>query len=146
MPDLNSRNAGKYLVLSEDERAKGFVRPLRTAYVHVGIPGPTYDLVDLSDEQRERYGDTYAKWEPFPSARHGDGSAVIGRYWTQEQLDSIGKGCGTVTTMGLAIAETYAREPAFYGATFCVHCSMHRPVGKDGEFIWDDGSGQRVGT
>jgi hypothetical protein len=77
-----------YLVLSDDERAKGFVRPVRTTYVH-----------DV---------------------------------------------CGSTTTMGLAIAETYARNPSFYGATYCVQCQMHRPVGADGEFTWPDGS--RVGT
>lgn len=82
--------AETYLVLSDEDRAKGFVRPLRTAYIHTV--------------------------------------------------------CGTVTTMGRAIAETYARDPKFYGATFCVHCSKHRPVGEDGEFVWDDGSGQKVGT
>ncbi len=52
--------------------------------------------------------------------------------------------CGTSTTMGKAIAETYARRPSFYGSTYCVACSMHRPVGADGEFIWEDGS--KVGT
>lgn len=52
--------------------------------------------------------------------------------------------CGAATRMGLAIAETYARDPSFYGATFCVGCSKHRPVGADGEFVWDDGS--KVGT
>lgn len=52
--------------------------------------------------------------------------------------------CGTVTTMDRKIAETYAREPFFYGATYCVRCSMHRPVGAEGEFVWDDGS--KVGT
>lgn len=46
--------------------------------------------------------------------------------------------CGKVTTMGEAIARTYARDPAFYGATFCAHCQMHRPVGEDGEFYWCD--------
>lgn len=87
-----------YLVLSEDERAKGFVRPVRRSYVHVGIAG-----------------------------------------------DQVGKGCGTLTTMGQAIAETYAREPHFYGATFCCGCHTHLPVGKDGEFVWD-GTNVRVGT
>ena len=77
-----------YLVLSDAERAKGFVRPVRTSYRHLT--------------------------------------------------------CGTVTTMGTALAETYARQPTFYGATFCVSCSMHRPVGPDGEFVWLDGS--KVGT
>ena len=33
-----------YLVLSEEERAKGFVRPVRTSYRHVGIAGPQYEL------------------------------------------------------------------------------------------------------
>lgn len=70
--------AGAYLVLSEQERAKGFVRPVRTSYRH----------------------DT----------------------------------CGAVTTMSRALAETYAREPGFYGATFCVKCQRHAPVR---EFRWD---------
>lgn len=75
-----------YLVLSEEERAKGFIRPVRYAYVH----------------------DT----------------------------------CGSVTIMGDALAETYARDPAFYGATYCCQCQMHRPVA---EFTWDD-DGQVVGS
>lgn len=79
-----------YLVLSDDEREKGFVRPVRHSYVHLT--------------------------------------------------------CGSVTRMGQALAETYARDPSFYGATYCVRCDMHRPVGEDGEFVWDDGSGQKVGT
>lgn len=77
-----------YLVLSDEERAKGFVRPVRHTYVH----------------------------EP----------------------------CGVATTMGKALAETYARQPDFYGATFCVGCQMHKPVGEHGEFVWDDGT--KVGT
>jgi hypothetical protein len=54
-------------------------------------------------------------------------------------------GCGALTTMSLVIAETYARNPDFYGSTYCVGCKMHRPVGADGEFVWD-GSDERVGT
>jgi hypothetical protein len=69
-----------YLVLSEAERAKGFVRPVRESYQHLT--------------------------------------------------------CGGVTTMGLAIAETYARDPSFYGGTFCATCRAHYPVGADGEFVW----------
>lgn len=79
-----------YLVLSDEERAKGFVRPVRREYIHLT--------------------------------------------------------CGAVTTMGQAIAETYAREPAFYGATYCVSCGMHKAVGEHGEFVWDDGVGSKVGT
>ena len=52
--------------------------------------------------------------------------------------------CGTVTTMGRAIAETYAANPSFYGGTFCVKCHDHYPVGVDGEFTWLDGT--KVGT
>jgi|ERR1041384_1129430 hypothetical protein len=78
-----------YLVLSDEERAQGFVRPLRFGYLHLT--------------------------------------------------------CGTVTLMGQAIAETYARNPGFYGATYCVHCQKHRPVGADGEFVWD-GTDVKVGT
>jgi hypothetical protein len=53
--------------------------------------------------------------------------------------------CGTVTTMSRRLAETYARDPGFYGATYCVACQMHRPVGVAGEFVWD-GTDQKVGS
>lgn len=76
-----------YLVLSKAERAKGFVRPLRSAYVHQG-------------------------------------------------------GCGAVTTMNQVLSETYARDPGFYGGTYCVGCRMHRPVA---EFVWD-ADGEVVGS
>lgn len=82
-----------YLVLSDAERAKGFVRPVRDRYQH---------LV-----------------------------------------------CGTVTTMGRALAETYARQPTFYGATYCVSCRQHCAVGEDGEFVWierEGSTGPKVGT
>lgn len=42
-------------------------------------------------------------------------------------------GCGGVTTMGRALSETYARDPKFYGATFCVTCNAHYPVD---QFVW----------
>jgi hypothetical protein len=75
-----------YVVLSDEERAKGFVRPVRTSYLH------------------DR--------------------------------------CGKVTTMGLPIAETYARDPYYYGGTYC-------GVGPQGEFTWVDrgqDTGIKVGT
>jgi hypothetical protein len=50
--------------------------------------------------------------------------------------------CGTVTTMGRALSETYARDPGFYGATFCVNCNGHFPVS---EFVWT-ADGQSVGS
>ena len=76
-----------YLILTDEERAKGFVRPVRRSY------------------------------------RHRDPQ------------------CETVTTMGQALAETYARNPSFYGATYCCGCRMHRPVGAHGEFTWMDERG-----
>jgi len=78
-----------YIVLSAEDRAKGFVRPVRRSYVH--------------------------------------------------------EKCGTVTKMGQALAETYARDPHFYSGTFCVGCGAHFPVGEDGEFVWD-GTNEKVGT
>lgn len=41
--------------------------------------------------------------------------------------------CGSITTMGRALSETYARDPGFYGATFCCSCNAHYPVA---EFVW----------
>jgi hypothetical protein len=96
-----------YLVLSEAERAKGFVRPLRRAYVHrYWLDGST---------------------EPIPTVLMN--------------LDGLG-GCGGLTTMGLALCETYARQPDFYGATYCCGCSKHLPVK---QFHWDE-DGQVVGS
>jgi hypothetical protein len=123
--------------------AKGFVRPVRRSYQHVGIPAPAHALRDLTDEEKQRYGEYgYVKYEEYPK---GEQSA-LGRFWTQPELDKIDKGCGTVTTMGQTIAETYARDPGFYGATFCCGCGTHLPVGKGGEFVWVDAPSERVGT
>ena len=97
-PEEPAPQAEVYLVLSEDERAKGFVRPLRRSYVHVGRGGTEQSLT-----------------EP---------------------------GCGAETRMGLALCETYARDPGFYGATYCVGCQAHFPVG---QFVWDP-DGERVGS
>ena len=75
-----------YLILSEEERKKGFIRPFRNKYVHGA--------------------------------------------------------CGVETVMGQALSETYARNPKFYGATYCVGCQMHRPVD---EFTWTE-DGKVVGS
>ncbi len=50
--------------------------------------------------------------------------------------------CGTVTRMTDAIAETYARDPKFYNATFCCQCHAHFPLS---EFVWE-GIGETVGS
>jgi len=91
-PDDGPRPQAKaYLVMSDEERAKGFVRPVRQSYIHT-------------------------------------------------------RGCSAQTRMSLKIAETYAREPKFYGATYCVRCHQHLPVA---EFDWinaDGSSGGVVGS
>lgn len=132
-PEEAAPQAKVYLVLSEEERAKGFVRPLRRSYTHVGKPGPKYPLVDVAESDRP--DPDWIKYEKYP-----EGSTSIGKYWTKEDLES--KGCGTSTHMGLALCETYARDPKFYGATYCVGCSKHLPVE---EFVWDE-DGERVGS
>lgn len=131
--------ADVYLVLSEEERAKGFVRPYRDRYRHVGIPGPTHPLRDLTPEEQERHNSDrgYVSFEDYPESE----SPVTGRFWTQAQLDAA-RPCGAVTTMGRALSETYSRDPGFYGATFCCACQMHRPVN---EFVWD-ADGTKVGS
>lgn len=50
--------------------------------------------------------------------------------------------CGTRTVMGMPLCETYARDPKFYGATYCCGCQMHYPVG---EFTWEE-DGEVVGS
>lgn len=129
-----------YLVLSAEERAKGFVRPYRTTYRHVGPSGPTHPLRDLTEYEHSRYDIYgYVKYELYPE---DPDSSVTGRFWTQKQLDSVGKGCGTETKMGRELSETSARDPQFYGATYCVHCQKHLRVD---EFVWID-DGTRVGS
>lgn len=131
-----------YWVLSPEERAKGFVRPVRLSYKHVGRR-PKYPIRDLTKEEKIRYaGYSYVKVEVYPDSE----SPVTGRFWTDKDLKS---GCGTITTMSRDIAETYARQPDYYGATMCVHCRAHFPVGKDGEFVWMDGdreTAEKLGT
>ena len=130
-----------YVVLSAEERAKGFVRPVRRSYRHVGLPTPG-NLRDLTDDERARYSQFgYEKFEAYGPDRE----PVTGRYWTQADLDKIRNGCGTVTTMSQEIAETYARDPTFYSGTFCCGCRKHLPVGQAGEFVWE-GTSERVGT
>lgn len=85
-PEEPAPQAKVYLVLSEEERGKGFVRPVRDSYVH--------------------------------------------------------RKCKAVTRMGQALAETYARDPSFYGATYCSICRAHFPVS---EFLWDK-TNEEVGS
>lgn len=123
-----------YVVLSAEERAKGFIRPVRRAYVHVGQK-PIYPVRDLTDDEKARYSRYgYVKFEAYP-----DGDGPLGRYWTDKELAG---GCGVRTTMAQPLAETYAAKPTFYGSTFCCGCMVHLPVA---EFVWD-GTDERVGS
>ena len=115
-PDLNkTRPSGqqeKYLILSEEERAKGFVRPVRHSYKHMGIK-PRYELRDLTPEQHEQYDKyNYVKYEEYPENLK---YSVTGRYWTEKDLKTR---CEQTTKMGQALCETYARNPKFYGSTY----------------------------
>jgi len=125
----------KYLVLSEEERAKGFVRPVRRAYKHVGIR-PKYPLRPLTqEEEKEHEGMGYTAYEEYPEEM----APLVGKFWTAAELNS---GCGHETRMGIELCETYARDPSFYGSTYCTNCMKHLPVA---EFIWVEG-GEVVGS
>jgi hypothetical protein len=131
-----------YVVLSDDERDKGFVRPVRDSYRHIGVR-PRYPTRDLTAEESERYTQFgYIQFEAYPEGAPEAAGSSTGRFWTAKQLAS---GCGSVTTMSRPLAETYARQPDFYGATYCAACGAHFPVGAHGEFVWDH-TDERVGT
>ena len=138
-PDEIDPKTGKYKdywVLCPEERAKGFIRPVRQKYNHVGIR-PKYPTRELTPEEHEKNDVyNYVVYEKYPE---DDESPVTGRFWTKEQLNS---GCGSTTIMNIGFAETYARNPSFYGSTFCANCGKHFPVG---EFVWD-GTVEKVGT
>lgn len=129
-------------ILSEEERRAGYVRPVRRSYKHVGTPGPRFPLRDLTPEEVTRYGvREYTKFEEYPETER----PATGRFWTAADLARVGQGCGGVTTMPVAIAETYAARPGFYGKTFCATCRDYYRVGADGEFVWNETT-ERVGT
>lgn len=111
-----------YIVLCEEERAKGFVRPYRDAYKHVGP--------NICGQHVGPDGATVCHMDP-----NHDGPCGIAT-GPRPQV------CNSTTTMGRALSETYARDPAFYGATFCVRCNRHLPVS---EFVWTK-DGERVGS
>jgi len=76
-------------------------------------------------------------WPDVP--RHDD-VRTAADWWLSTERPTVD--VGAETTMGLALCETYARDPNFYGATYCVGCRMHRPVA---EFVWSE-DGQTVGS
>lgn len=140
-----------YIVLSEEERAKGFVRPVRKEYQHVGKEvdreGTIENLEDHLTEGSAKYYSReqgYVAFLKYPESR----SPLNGKYIKQDELDAFNNkadrvgGCMAITKMHADIAETYARNPKFYGRTFCVGCGTHLPVN---EFIWR-GTTEEVGS
>ena len=133
-----------YWVLAEAERAKGFVRPVRRSYLHVGrrVCGKP-----LLSEQSKLGG--HRDICILPPGH--DGECTMWQRVSQpeaaraEQEHMLG-GCGCRTTMAIAIAETYARDPKYYGSTFCCECGVYLPVGESCQFVWDDANRERVGT
>lgn len=130
-----------YLVLSDEERAKGFVRPVRKSYLHVGrkYDGPL-EMIDprvINDK-------TYVAIAPVYSNGKRIGGAYLMEHEVQQFMATGGYvgGCHTITTMATPIAETYARNPSFYGATYCCHCMRHVSVG---ECHWE-GTNEKVGS
>lgn len=148
VPNSATRADGQHVdhwVMCPGEIIKaGFKRPVRTSYQHVGPPPPKFPLRDLTDDERHRFRSNppYVKFEPYPAGFKG---SATGRFWTQAEIDNVAHGCGSVTSMPQAIAETYAAEPGYYGSTFCCGCGKYLPVGERGEFVWD-GTTDRVGT
>jgi hypothetical protein len=149
-PDTATRADGQqlgYVVLSDAERAKGFVRPVRNEYVHVGRaicgnepPAPPAGLEE-----------GYVAWlcNLTPGHKPTDGCAY--KAVRESELKNFKKngtlsGCGSTTSMGRELAETYARDPEFYNGTYCSKCKGHFRVGKDGEFVWYGDVTIRVGT
>lgn len=143
-----------YLILSDEERAKGFVRPYRDRYIHAGrlLNYKGIHKILTEQEQKESFENSERLFPKKYVAvmtvlTNEDGSFKGGTYVTQEELDAWkeGKrfgGCGVLTKMNQSIAETYAREPKFYSATFCIGCGGHLPVN---EFLWDD-TNEEVGS
>lgn len=137
-----------YVVLSPEERAKGFVRPVRRSYVHVGFGCCGADLGPWREQPNDYgYVSRICGGPPSHEGLHGDDGGHAVFVATQPELDRLArtgryKGCGALTTMGLAIAETYARDPGFYGATFCATCGRHFLLA---EFVWE-GTEEIVGS
>jgi len=134
-----------YLVLSEFERSQGFVRPYRDSYIHRGRHFK--DGIRML-EKPVTFEETKKTYVALANHLDENGNILGGHYMTQDELDQYKKtngyvgGCGVSTRMGRAIAETYARNPSFYGSTFCVGCNKHLPVS---EFVWD-GTEETVGS
>lgn len=127
-----------YWVLSEAERAKGFCRPVRRSYLHVGIKICGKVTKDEPGNVRVCRG-TIGHEGPCDDQVQ---TLVTPAERAKVAAENRRRGCDSLTTMSSPLAETYARDPKFYGATFCCACGEHYPVG---EFVWD-GTTEVVGS
>lgn len=150
----NTQNK-KYLVLSEEEISKGFIRPVRDKYVHVGKKierdeeGRIIGRLIKIDDQEYPTNEFYTKANGYGGyIMYPKDYGTIGRYLSVPEVDAIVNrkkyfgGCGVETKMNITISETYARDPKFYGATYCIGCKKHLPVS---EFEWDS-DGETLGS
>jgi hypothetical protein len=128
-----------YIVLTREERAKGFVKPLRRKYLHTGrlMCGTAMHPYDSDYYGAGAY--VVCCGPVGHTGPHGNDGGHTASVATATELDRLRrtgryKGCGTPTSMSQEIAETYARDPRFYNGTFCVHCKKHFPLN---EFEWE---------
>ncbi len=66
------------------------------------------------------------QYENYPDSTEGEYVAPVRNSYVHDK-------CGVKTIMATRFAETYARNPKYYGATFCCGCSAHLPVS---QFKW----------
>jgi len=148
--------------MSDDERTLGDRLGQKDEPINLGGGSSVYHPWPESERDPERYSTTDGE-PPDPALAGYDAPAPKpidpetgqhGAYWVLSDSE-LAKGfvrpvrdsyihgkCGTLTRMGRKLAETYAREPKFYGATFCATCRDHFPVA---EFHWD-GTSEVVGS
>ena len=74
----------------------------------------------------ERRGD--GQFERHPTTDEGEFVQPVRDSYVHED------GCGWTTTMGEKLAESFARDPAQYGKTFCSKCGDYYPLD---EFTWE---------
>jgi len=69
------------------------------------------------------------QYQNYPTVDEGE--------FVQEPRETyIHEDCGTATTMTGDLPESVARDPTYYGKTFCAGCGKHVPVE---EVEWKDG-------
>ena len=127
-----------YIILSDEERAKGFIRPYRDSYRHAGLK--------QEEPQKPVACPSCCAGESLIRPANIDPLKWLcldcGHVWKLAKPGARVGGCGAVTTMGRKLSETYAVNPKFYSHTFCAGCNTHLPVA---EFVWTK-DGEEVGS